>query len=863
MDSAAWLTPPVQLTGSRVFTCDGFTEAQCSWYMKRWHFWYIADHVYALPTVAFFMTGIGLFTVGHFISYYVIGLGFPRFRGPKPWRMLIATIRYLSYRGFHVASLGFNSASVGVLLLGLAGTVFFFCMDLIPQPYYWPSLDFGGSPPLGTRSGWLALGCMPFVFATATKTNWITLLTGVSHERLQVFHRWIAYAFFVLALMHTFPFIVYHIRFHDMQMHFKMSLLFYWTGIVALVFQAWLTFASHSAIRHYFIGTGAVYVPCYVYPWLRTCFEYGVRTTAHVKVEDNGFVRVAIPVNFTWEIGQHCFLRFTSFGLTQAFSRISLTRHTRMASLTAPIESGAFPRIPPEIINEFVSKLLLIFEEDEDARWNEISDSGQLKILRLTHRKFADCHYVNKLLFTDIRLEPTRYHLLKLQRGDFSRVATYTRSITFNAYASWDLVLETWDRLILLDTPDRNPDARSDGMTPLMLSHDAYIRDAKEAQRLLEDPNGDLIETWTNVLKMVGSRLENVTLANHIDYKNLYPHESYSPMNWRNLSLEVPDAWTKPHDDMTRRLPSYRNGRINAQYVRQYACAIVAERLFNTVMTCLSASGIAVPSLSMRLHMLGNVECKTIPGWQQLDLSNLKKLEIAALCPEVPFHLMRETAMASFLHSRQKHNRQRIGDMAHDLIEKCHSTVEIFEFCHYFPFLGGADWPTRAATHDLPALQELALSTRSNPRLLHGWLLRMKDLRSVRIAGDHVGGPAEESLEWRHVFDAIRDHPNVSGPDPKGIHFKFDFGFSYDKVVCKDSSIATPREAPGTGKPCYPLEAHLYGDIEFSHNIALREELRDGVSEDEGSDEESEDEDMEVDDESEEEEEIDSDGEEE
>ncbi|CAG1997243.1 unnamed protein product [Fusarium graminearum] len=354
MESAAWLTAPIQLTGSRAFTCDGFTEAQCSWYMKRWHFWYIADHVYALPTVAFFMSGIGLFTIGHLISYYVIGLAFPIFRGPRPWRMLIAMIRYLSYRGFHVASLGFNSAPIGVLLLGLVGTIFFFCMDLIPQPYYWPSLDFGGSPPLGTRSGWLALGCMPFVFATATKTNWITLLTGVSHERLQVFHRWIAYAFFVFALLHTFPFIVYHIRFHDMQMHFEMSLLFYWTGIVALIFQAWLTFASHSAIRkllgyeffkathffavvifmltffwhcdytltswHYFIGTAAVYVPCYVYPWLRTCFEYGVRAKAHVKVEDNGFVRVTIPANFTWEIGQHCFLRFTGFGIAEALS---------------------------------------------------------------------------------------------------------------------------------------------------------------------------------------------------------------------------------------------------------------------------------------------------------------------------------------------------------------------------------------------------------------------------------------------------------------------------------------------------------------------------------------------------------------
>lgn len=99
-------------------------------------------------------------------------------------------------------------------------------MDLAPKPYYWADEKFGGSPPLATRSGWMALACMPFVLyvrhsvniltvltiasATATKTNWITLVTGVSHERLQVFHRWISYAFFILALLHTFPW--YEIR---------------------------------------------------------------------------------------------------------------------------------------------------------------------------------------------------------------------------------------------------------------------------------------------------------------------------------------------------------------------------------------------------------------------------------------------------------------------------------------------------------------------------------------------------------------------------------------------------------------------------------------------------------------------------
>ncbi|KAJ5635172.1 uncharacterized protein N7484_008485 [Penicillium longicatenatum] len=347
--AASWLTSPIQLTGSREFTCDGFTTEQCDYYMHRWHFWYIADHVYALPTVAFFMCSLGIFVIGHFVS----SLGYRKSRGSPLWRRLIAVIRYLSYRGFHVQTLRWNSAPLGILLLGAAGAIFFFCMDLIPQPYYWPSLDFGGSPPLGTRSGWMALACMPFVFATATKTSWITFVTGVSHEKLQVFHRWISYAFFVLALMHTFPFIVYHIRFHDMVMQVEMSLIFYWTGIVAIIFQAWLTFASHSVIRkhgyeffkathffaaamfvliffwhcdytltswHYFIATAAVYVPCFAHSWLRTCFEYGIRQRAQFYVEENGFTRITVPVNFTWRPGQHCFLRFTSFGLLGALS---------------------------------------------------------------------------------------------------------------------------------------------------------------------------------------------------------------------------------------------------------------------------------------------------------------------------------------------------------------------------------------------------------------------------------------------------------------------------------------------------------------------------------------------------------------
>ncbi|KFY07967.1 hypothetical protein V492_06661 [Pseudogymnoascus sp. VKM F-4246] len=312
---------------------------------------YVADYVFALPTIAFFMSGIGIFIIAHVILTLILERR--RTRGPPIWQKLIAALRYLSYRGFYIRSLQWNSSPVGILLLGLAGTVFFFCMVLAPGTFYWPTETFGHSPALATRSGWLSLACMPFVFATATKTNWITWITGVSHERLQVFHRWISYAFFILALLHTFPFVVYHIRFHDMEEHFAGSLMFYWTGIVALVFQAWLTFASHSTIRNfgyeffklthflaaavfmvtffwhcdhtltswdYFIATAALYVPCYVYPWLQTYFKNGINQNAQVAVEDCGFTRITIPAKFDWKPGQHCFLRFTGFGLLHAIS---------------------------------------------------------------------------------------------------------------------------------------------------------------------------------------------------------------------------------------------------------------------------------------------------------------------------------------------------------------------------------------------------------------------------------------------------------------------------------------------------------------------------------------------------------------
>ncbi|CVK85239.1 uncharacterized protein FPRN_06884 [Fusarium proliferatum] len=510
-----------------------------------------------------------------------------------------------------------------------------------------------------------------------------------------------------------------------------------------------------------------------------------------------------------------------------------------MDSLTGPIESVAFLRTPPEIIVAIVSEVLAIGDNFEAQLRGE--NSERLKVLRLTHRKFADCSYLNKLLFTNIHLEPTR---TSLRRGSFSRVVGYTRSITFEAYASWKLVSETWERLILFDIPGR---PRNVGMwshtslRPIIAAHDAYINDALETQRLLEDPDGDLMETWTNILKMVGSRLEKVTIANNTDYKNLYLQDPDPTRDWKTFCFRVPDTEIEPHEGMTRRSRD-EDDKENAEYAKGYACAIVGERLFNTVITCLSASGVAILSLSTDLFILGHVECTEIPAWRQLDLSKLKHLELDLLYPYVPYRLRERTSMAAFLHNAQSCIQKKLGNMVHNLIDKCYSTVETLSLGDSIDRDLEIVWPTRAATYELPALREFDQAMESHPRLLHDWLLRMKNLRSFMI----WGGLAEKRpVNWRHVLDAIRNHLNVSGPDPKGLRFRFPGDTDYEGVVCKDSSIASPREVPNAEYSLYPLEAHLYGEIEYSHNVALRKELGDYGHGDEDSDEEDEDNDME------------------
>src|SRR5256885_16558642 len=53
---------------------------------------------------------------------------------------------------------------------------------------------------LGLRAGWLAIAQLPLLVLLAGKTNLIGLLTGMSYERLNVLHRWVARGMLLLEI---------------------------------------------------------------------------------------------------------------------------------------------------------------------------------------------------------------------------------------------------------------------------------------------------------------------------------------------------------------------------------------------------------------------------------------------------------------------------------------------------------------------------------------------------------------------------------------------------------------------------------------------------------------------------------------
>lgn len=123
-----------------------------------------------------------------------------------------ALVRYISYRripGILSDRLGVPSA--GIIVLILLFTLYCLLLTFLVRPYYRQHRGYG-SPPIGIRTGLMAIALTPWIVALAGKANLITILTGIGHEKLNIIHRWIGRICLLLSVIHTIPFIVAPLR---------------------------------------------------------------------------------------------------------------------------------------------------------------------------------------------------------------------------------------------------------------------------------------------------------------------------------------------------------------------------------------------------------------------------------------------------------------------------------------------------------------------------------------------------------------------------------------------------------------------------------------------------------------------------
>ncbi|WWD04408.1 hypothetical protein V865_002477 [Kwoniella europaea PYCC6329] len=234
---------------------------------------------------------------------------------------------------------------LGPNILLFAGLIFATGFTFINEYYYYP--PFYGSAPLYLRSEWIAMATLPFIYVLGSKRNIISVLTGVSHEKLQVLHQGSAFNFTYMSLVHTIAACIRAIRerglkgtlavnevyvsgfvalapllilFAGALPPFRKSFYesFYWIHIIMAVFFAgamfWHGYQTLDSDA-YMIAAIALFLTSATTRLVLIILNNPVLHRAHVELVDNETIKMVVPTLYiSWSAGQHVFIRFMGMG---------------------------------------------------------------------------------------------------------------------------------------------------------------------------------------------------------------------------------------------------------------------------------------------------------------------------------------------------------------------------------------------------------------------------------------------------------------------------------------------------------------------------------------------------------------------
>ena len=127
---------------------------------------------------------------------------------PTSGEKLVAFGRSITYRRASGRIADFKKLpSLGLAILVFVSCLFAVLICFVQHPYYRQNRGYG-SPPLGVRAGLAGTAMTPIVVALSGKYNLVTLLTGMSHEKLNFLHRWCGIIYLFFGIVHTVPFLI-------------------------------------------------------------------------------------------------------------------------------------------------------------------------------------------------------------------------------------------------------------------------------------------------------------------------------------------------------------------------------------------------------------------------------------------------------------------------------------------------------------------------------------------------------------------------------------------------------------------------------------------------------------------------------
>lgn len=269
---------------------------------------------------------------------------------------MFAFVRWIIYRPLRPVWTRKRSLPLpplSILFISGAALILVVVYSFVPRPLFYRSIAFG-SPPLAIRAGMFSVATIPWIIAISMKANFISVITGIGHERLNVLHRFLGYICLILSIIHVIPFYITPVWTDGAESTYGAAKYFagfsypYTTGLAAFSALALLCVHSlpfirskayeffvivHAPLSVVFLGfmfwhcnnyltswsylwatvgiwVGSIVFRLYFQNWIyfwRTSFLCGEESAITLLPENA--VKITIPSQVTWKPGQFVYLR--------------------------------------------------------------------------------------------------------------------------------------------------------------------------------------------------------------------------------------------------------------------------------------------------------------------------------------------------------------------------------------------------------------------------------------------------------------------------------------------------------------------------------------------------------------------------